>query len=57
MYKKILSLFALLFFTIVTPSYAFKAETFVSVVHLVNNDEPSTLQNIKLAYQSSTIGY
>lgn len=54
MSKKIFSIFAFLFLFLVNPSYAFKPETFVSVVHLVNSDDTTTLQNIKIAYQSST---
>lgn len=54
MSKKIFALFAFLFLIFVAPSFAFKPETFVSVVHLVNSDDATTLQNIKLAYQSST---
>ncbi len=54
MSKKIIALFTFLFLIFASPSYAFKPETFVSVVHLVNSDDITTLQNIKLAYQSST---
>lgn len=54
MFRKIFVVIALLFFFLAKSSFAFKPETFVSFVSLINNDDPVTLQNIKFSYQSST---
>jgi len=54
MFKKIFTIIALSYLFLAKSSFAFKPETFISVVHLVDSADAKTLQNIKLAYQSST---
>lgn len=53
MFKKVIIL-VLFFFFYSGTGYAFKPETFVSFVHLIDSTEPVSLQKIKLTYQTST---
>lgn len=54
MFKRIIIIFAFLFLYNNQVAQAFKPETFVSIVHLVDGATPESLQNIKLTYQAST---